>query len=185
MTLTLYRRHKRSCPNFGKPRRARQVKCKCKFWADGVLGGREVRMSLDTRDSKKANEKLHEWESKERVVEPGAPVTLADAWTSLLADLEARKLSSQTIRKYKVLERQMKGYGEDHGLSLLAQSVSGRRSLLFIVVRGQPLGDGVWKADQRHPLLWRLRGRRPDANRHKLTVRTCRCRRWRLRCLDS
>ena len=121
MTLTLYRRHKKSCPNFAKPRRARQVKCKCKFWADGILGGREVRMSLDTRDSKKANEKLHEWEAKEQVVEPGAPVTLADAWTSLLADLEARKLSAQTIRKYKLLERQMKAYGEERGLKMLAQ----------------------------------------------------------------
>lgn len=121
MTLTLYRRHKGTCPNFGKPRRARQVKCACKFWADGVLGGREVRMSLDTRDSKKANEKLHEWESKERVVERDAAVTLADAWTSLLADLEARKLSHQTIRKYKLLERQMKAYGDERGLKMLAQ----------------------------------------------------------------
>lgn len=121
MTLTLYRRHKRSCPNFGKPRRARQVKCKCKFWADGVLGGREVRMSLDTRDSKKANEKLHEWEAKEQVVERGAAVTLAEAWTSMLADLEARKLSDATIGKYKLLERQMKAYGEECGLKMLAQ----------------------------------------------------------------
>src|SRR5215471_1710069 len=107
MTLTLYRRHKKTCPNFGKLRRARQVKCTCKFWVDGVLGGREVRLSLDTRDSKKASQKLHEWEAKEMVVERAA-VTLADAWTSLIADLEARKLSDQTIRKYKLLQRQMK-----------------------------------------------------------------------------
>ena len=40
----------------------------------------------------------------------GAAVTLADAWKSLLADLEARKLSNQTIRQYKPLERQMKAY---------------------------------------------------------------------------
>jgi len=121
MTLILYRRHKKTCPNFGKPRRARQVKCKCKFWVDGVLGGREVRLSLETRDSKKANEKLHEWEAKELVVEPSAAVTLADAWESLLADLEARKLSEQTIRKYKLLERQMKAYAEERGLRMLEQ----------------------------------------------------------------
>jgi site-specific recombinase XerD len=78
-------------------------------------------VSLDTRDSKKANEKLHEWESKEQVVERGAPVTLADAWTSMLADLEARKLSNQTIRKYKLLQRQMKAYGDERGLSMLLQ----------------------------------------------------------------
>lgn len=121
MTLTIYRRHKRSCPNSSKSRRARQVKCACMFWVDGVLAGREIRVSLDTRDSKKANQKVHEWESKERVIEPTDAVTLADAWISLLADLEARKLSTQTIRKYKLLERQMTTFGEDHGLRMLAQ----------------------------------------------------------------
>lgn len=121
MTLTLYRRHKRTCPNFGKARREAQKKCNCKFWVDGVLAGREVRISLGTRDSKKANEKVHLWESKDQVIERGAAVTLADAWTSLLADLEARKLSHQTVRKYKLLERQMKAYGEDRGLKMLAQ----------------------------------------------------------------
>lgn len=121
MTLTLYRRHKRTCPNFGRARREAQKKCNCKFWVDGVLAGREVRLSLDTRDSKKANQKVHEWEAKERVVERGAAVTLADAWTSLLGDLEARKLSHQTVRKYKLLERQMKAYGEERGLTMLGQ----------------------------------------------------------------
>src|SRR6266436_7649281 len=121
MTLTLYRRHKRTCPNFAKARREAQKKCNCKFWVDGVLGGREVRMSLGTRDSKKANQKVHEWESKEMVIERGAAVTLADAWTSMLADLEARKLSHQTVRKYKLLQRQMKAYGDDRGLKMLAQ----------------------------------------------------------------
>jgi hypothetical protein len=121
MTLTLYRRHKKTCPNFGKLRRARQVKCTCMFWVDGVLGGHEVRKSLHTRDSKKANQKLHEWESKEQVVECGTAVTLADAWTSLIADLEARKPSDQTIRKYKLLQRQMKAYGAEFGLKMLAQ----------------------------------------------------------------
>jgi len=98
-----------------------QKKCNCKFWVDGVIGGREVRLSIGTRDSKKANEKVHEWEAKDRVIERGAAVTLADAWTSLLADLEARKLSHQTVRKYKLLRRQMKAYGEERGFKMLAQ----------------------------------------------------------------
>ena len=120
-TVTLYRRHKKTCPNFSKARREAQRKCNCKFWADGALTGREVRVSLGTRDSKKANEKLHLWESQERIVERGAAVTLADAWTSLIADLEARKLSHQTVRKYKLLKRQMESYGEERGLKMLAQ----------------------------------------------------------------
>lgn len=121
MTLTLYRRHKRTCPNFGKTRREAQRKCGCKFWVDGVLAGREIRISLGTRDSKKASQIVHEMDAKEMLPERGAAVTLVDAWTSLLADLEARKLSHQTVRKYKLLERQMKAYGEDRGLKMLAQ----------------------------------------------------------------
>jgi integrase len=121
MTLTLYRRHKKTCPNFGKARRDLQRKCNCEFWAGGVLAGREVRLSLDTRDSKKASQIVHEMDAKEILPERGAAVTLADAWTSLLADLDARKLSNQTIRKYKLLQRQMKAYGEERGLKILAQ----------------------------------------------------------------
>jgi site-specific recombinase XerD len=121
MTLTIYRRHKKTCPNFRRARRERQVKCNCKFWVDGILGGLEVRVSLGTRDSKKASEKVHEWEGQDRIIERGAAVTVADAWTSLIADLEARKLSSATIRKYKLLKRQMENYAELHGLKVLTQ----------------------------------------------------------------
>ena len=74
MTLVIYRRHKRTCPNFGKRRGEKQRNCQCKFWVDGILAGREVRMSLETRDVKKANQKVHEWEAKERIVERGAAI---------------------------------------------------------------------------------------------------------------
>lgn len=121
MTLTIYRRHKKTCPNFNKARREKQRACNCQFWVDGILAGREIRLSLGTRDSKKANQKVHEWESKERVIERGTAVSVADAWTSMIADLEARKLSHETIRKYKLLERQMRAYGDERGLTLLAQ----------------------------------------------------------------
>src|SRR5580700_3512899 len=121
MTLTLYRRHKKTCKNFGKTRRAAQRKCNCMFWVNGVLAGREVRISLDTRDSKKASQIVHEMDAKEMLPQRGAAVTLADAWASILVDLVARKLSDQTVRKYKLLERQMKAYGEERGLKMLAQ----------------------------------------------------------------
>lgn len=121
MTLILYRRHKKTCPNFRKLRREKQKACTCKFWVDGVLGGREIRVSLDTRDIKMASKKLHEWESKERIVERGTAATLDEAWMSMIADLEARKLSTETVRKYKLLERQMKEFARDRGLTMLAQ----------------------------------------------------------------
>jgi site-specific recombinase XerD len=76
---------------------------------------------MRTRDWTKANREVQKWESIERVKEQGAPVSLADAWESFLADLEARKLSSQTIRKYKLLERQIKAFGDAHGFAFLSQ----------------------------------------------------------------
>lgn len=102
MTLTLYRRHKRTCPNFGKPRRARQVKCSCKFWGDGVLAGREVRVSLDTRDSKKANEKLHEAGQQN---ENTAEKLEARVGIELLLTLRTRKLLKlEAGRNHKTLK---------------------------------------------------------------------------------
>ena len=117
--LTLYRRHKPTCPQFAEGRKSHN-RCKCKIWADGVLGGQEVRRAMGTRDWTKANRQVQEWEAAERMSERGAPVTLVEAWKSLIADLEARKLSPETIRKYKSLALRMTDFSADKGLSLLA-----------------------------------------------------------------
>jgi hypothetical protein len=113
--LTLYRRHKPTCPHFSEGRSYHH--CKCAIWADGVLAGREVRKSLRTRDWTKANREVQKWEAAERIRESGAPVSLADAWESFLADLTARMVSSGTIGKYKLLERQLEAYGQSRGLA--------------------------------------------------------------------
>ncbi len=68
---------------------------------------------LDTR----ANRDVQKWEAAERINEAGAPVSLTNAWESLLADLEARRVSSSTIGKYKLLQRQMTAYGAARGLT--------------------------------------------------------------------
>ena len=117
--LTLYRRHKPTCPH--SPEGRRYHHCKCAIWADGVLGGREIRRSMRTRDWTKANREIQKWEATERVKERGAPVSLADAWVSFLADLEARKVSSSTVGKYKLLKRKLTAYGESHGLTCVAE----------------------------------------------------------------
>jgi integrase/recombinase XerD len=117
--LTLYRRHKPTCPHFAEGRRYHH--CKCRIWVDGVLGEREIRLSLGLRDWTKANKKVQEWEAKEQVTERAAPVTLAEAWKSMLADLEARKLSDSTLRKYKLLKGQMTAFAETAGLHFLPE----------------------------------------------------------------
>lgn len=116
--LTLYRRHKPTCPHFSEGRRHHH--CKCAIWADGVLGGREIRRSMRTRDWTKANREVQKWEAAERMSEQGAPVLLAYAWENFLDDLEARKLSSETVRKYKLLKKRMTAFATDKGLGLLS-----------------------------------------------------------------
>jgi integrase/recombinase XerD len=113
--LTLYRRHKPTCPHFSEGRSHHH--CRCAIWADGVLAGREVRKSLRTRDWTKANREVQKWEAAERIRESGAPVSLADAWESFLADLTARRVSPSTIGKYKLLQRQLEAYGQARGLA--------------------------------------------------------------------
>jgi hypothetical protein len=54
-------------------------------------------------------------------------VSLAAAWESLLADLEARMVSPSTISKYKLLQRQMTTYGQSRGLTWTISADSGQR----------------------------------------------------------
>lgn len=116
MSLILYRRHKKTCPNFPLSRYAKGKICKCKFWADGVLDKKEVRFSLETRDEKEAKNKVHAldngvliWTKEHGIIpiapkpgesaEPAAPaekvVTLADAWKSQ----NSRTASQRTFRR--------------------------------------------------------------------------------------
>src|SRR5260370_35489116 len=103
--LTLYRRHKPTCSHFSEGRSYHH--CKCAIWADGVLAGREVRKSLRTRDWTKANRMVQKWEAEEQIIERAAPVTLADAWKSLLPDLVARNVSTPTNPTLKATKAQM------------------------------------------------------------------------------
>jgi hypothetical protein len=68
--LTLYRRHKPTCPPFSEGRGYHH--CKCAIWADGVLGGREIRRSMRTQDWTEANRDVQKWEAAERISERGA-----------------------------------------------------------------------------------------------------------------
>jgi site-specific recombinase XerD len=80
-----------------------------------VFDGKETRRSMRTKDWTKAARQLLEWEAQERVIERNAPVTLAQAWESLIADLGTR-VSPETVRKYKLLQRQMTAYASGKGL---------------------------------------------------------------------
>jgi integrase/recombinase XerD len=116
--LTLYRRHKPTCSHAAEGRAFHH--CKCPIWVDGVLAGKEVRLSLRLRDWTKASREVIRMEASGNVEDKEAPVTLECAWKALLADLETR-VSYETVRKYKTLQSQMTAWGNARGLTALAQ----------------------------------------------------------------
>ena len=117
--LTIYRRHQKRCKHRLDGRKYRH--CQCVIWVDGILAGVEVRESLKLRDWQRAQEKIREWEARDsRTVEPESK-TVDAAWKEFLADLEARKLTYATIRKYKLLDRQMEEFAKERGLRFLTE----------------------------------------------------------------
>jgi integrase/recombinase XerD len=117
--LTIYRRHQKGCKHRSQGRKHRH--CQCVIWVDGILTGVEIRESLKMRDWQRAQEKIRAWEAQDRrTVQPEAKMIDA-AWTEFLADLEARKLADSTIRKYKLLKRQMQDFAKKRGFRFLIE----------------------------------------------------------------
>jgi integrase/recombinase XerD len=117
--LTIYRRHQKDCEHRNEGRKYRR--CRCMIWVDGNLHGEEMRESLKLRDWTRAQEIIREWEAEERRTSHPERKTLVDAWNEFLADVDARKLHDSTIRKYKLLNRQMDDYAQRVGFRFLAE----------------------------------------------------------------
>jgi integrase len=116
--LTIYRRHRKNCRQRVKGRKHRH--CHCPIWVDGTLDGREMRESFKLHDWQRAQEIVRQWEADGRRVSQPTPTSTKDAWKEFLTDLGARKLNDATVRKYKLLNRQMEGFAELRGLTVLA-----------------------------------------------------------------
>ena len=116
--LTIYRRHRKSCKQRAKGRKYRH--CQCPIWVDGAIGGKEMRESLKLRDWQRALEMIREWEIENRRTSQPTKKPLLEAWKEFLADIDARKLNDSTVRKYKLLKRQMEDFAKRFGLHVLA-----------------------------------------------------------------
>jgi len=117
--LTIYRRHRKNCLHHAQGRAYRR--CQCPIWCDGILAGAEVRESLKLRDWQRAQEMIRTWEADDRRTAKQEAMTLDGAWKDFLADIEARKLTDSTIRKYKLLKRQMEEFAKERGLRFLTE----------------------------------------------------------------
>ena len=67
------------------------------------MHGEMMRKSLDVRNWESAQKIVRDWEAR---VE-GSSVSVKEAFERYISDCEARKLSSETLRKYRLLEREM------------------------------------------------------------------------------
>jgi hypothetical protein len=79
-----------------------------------------MRESLQMRDWQRAQDKIREWEAADRRTSQPTLKSAEDAWTEFLADIGARQLHNSTVRKYKLLKRQMEDFAKRYGLRLLA-----------------------------------------------------------------
>ncbi len=118
--LTVYRRHRRACLHRSEGRNYRR--CHCPIWADGFLGGQEIRKSLGLRDWTRAQDKVREWEAENRqTIEQPQPVAISEAAEKFLADAEARRLNESTVYKYKLLFERLKDFASRRGLRFLCE----------------------------------------------------------------
>ena len=115
--LTIYRRHRRDCEHRNEGRRYRR--CQCPIWVDGLLGGKDMRESLKLRDWQRAQDIIREWEAEDQRVTHSEQQTIEAAFQEFLADIEARHLHVSTIRKYKLLQRQMETFSQQCGFRFL------------------------------------------------------------------
>src|SRR5262249_39290342 len=112
--LTLYRRHISDC----RHRSRRERRCSCPMWVQGTVRGQVIRKALDLTSWEAADQVRFEMESGR--ARP-APIQVKDATTKFLADVEARKLSSESAKKYKALCKDIEEYAADKGFRYLSQ----------------------------------------------------------------
>jgi site-specific recombinase XerD len=91
--LTVYRRHTEACPHADQGRA--WLKCKCPLWVDGILGGREMRRSLKTRNLQRAYADAERLEGQKQ----SQPKPIAELLNQWLATMAER--APETRKKYK------------------------------------------------------------------------------------
>jgi integrase/recombinase XerD len=128
--LTIYRRHRKSCSLRGEAesrdhiagdvfaRRGLKNNCRCSVWVDGDLGGREIRRTLRTENWRRATAEVLAWDRAEQSVNEGR-ILIKSAAEQFMADAEDRALKEETLRKYRLVFRQLDAFADLQGLRFL------------------------------------------------------------------
>jgi hypothetical protein len=122
--LTLYRRHEKARTVGGKrvegcPHAADSYwkKCSCPMWVRGVHQGKPVKESLKTRSWAKALETIKSWEGKPKQER----ITVSQAVKKYYEDCEARRLSPNTLKKYRTVRDIISKFADANGLVYLSE----------------------------------------------------------------
>jgi site-specific recombinase XerD len=130
--LTIYRRHRRDCLQRSEPhgrdhvdgdvfvRKTLTNSCRCTYWVDGFLAGREIRKTLRTQNLEKAKKDVLVWDRGERSSDEGK-IAIKPATEAWIADAEDRNLAEGTIRKYRRLSHQLTAFADCHGIRFLTE----------------------------------------------------------------
>lgn len=112
--LTAYRRHEKGCPHAAKGRA--WTKCGCPIHCDGIVRGRRVRRSLDTRNWARAMRRLAELE--EARGEGRKPKTVGEAAEAFLSDRS--HLEPATLTKYRRILGRLEAFARAEKLATVA-----------------------------------------------------------------
>src|SRR5437867_3761655 len=117
--LTIYRRHVQACEHKIEGRKYRR--CRCPIWVDGFLNGVEMRESLELRDWEKAQQKIRDWEAEGTPTVEDEALSIGSACQAFENDAVARGLRDATLKKYRVLFKQLQAFATARGLTFIKQ----------------------------------------------------------------
>jgi integrase/recombinase XerD len=99
--LKIQKRHTNQC-RYSEYDRS-HTRCKCSYWAVGVLNGDFIRKSLKTSSYDDAQEIVMGWGAAGRAAQADKPVAIADAVAAFMRDIAARNWQETTQRKFRTL----------------------------------------------------------------------------------
>jgi integrase len=112
--LTLYRRHKKTCPH--TDRYLKQDAHRCPVWVEGNVDGVYRRHSLKVSSWERAKVLAQELERGREAIR----LTISEAFAKFISDCEARNLQPASVRKQKVIGRQFEEFAISKGFALLS-----------------------------------------------------------------
>jgi hypothetical protein len=117
--LTIYRRHVKGCAHKHEGRKYRR--CRCPIWVDGFLNDVEIREALNLRDWEKAQQRVREWEAAGSPTAEADEATIEQACQAFENDANARGLREPTLKKYRVVFKQLQAFAKTEGLRFIKQ----------------------------------------------------------------